>query len=117
MIRLFNLCFAVSVLLTGCASYKASPYETLIKSQFRLSENYRGAGTVEVLHRIANKTKEQFISDGFSEVDKEDIDGYEIINYQVNYDGSYWNEWYQVFRSCNLSGCKHKFILMIGVYA
>ncbi len=116
MTRLFNLCIAITVLLTGCASNKVGPYETLIKSQFRLSENYRGTGKIEVSHRIADKTKEQFISDIYYDVDRNAIDGFEIINYQVNYDGSYWNEWYQVFRSCNLSGCKHKFILMIGVY-
>lgn len=105
--------------LPGCSSEKRLAYEEFIKNEFINSENFRikGSRKVEISPVVINQTKEQFIVESSYEIDADTLVGFELVDYQVTYSGSYWLETYQVFRYCNKSGCSHKFLLILGVYA
>lgn len=105
--------------LLGCSLGKGSAYEEFIKSEFISSDNFRvkGSNKIRVSQAAVYKTKEQFIAESSFEIKPGELAGFELVDYQVTYTGSYWLETYQVFRSCKKSGCSHKFILVLGIYS
>lgn len=105
--------------LLGCSLGKGLAYEEFIKSEFTSSDNFKvkGSNKVEVSHVVVYKTIEQFIAESSFEIKPNELAGFELVDYQVTYTGAYWLETYQVFRSCNKSGCSHKFMLVLGIYA
>lgn len=111
--------FIVSLLLIvlGCASHRSEPYEVFIKSDFKNSENYKGSGKIDVSHITVTKTKEQIIAESSVIIEPNELEGFEIVDYQLTYEGSYWLETFQVFRSCSRSRCEHRFVLIIGIHA
>lgn len=109
----------VCFMLYGCATSREVTYASLIVSDFVKSDNYRdkGSSSVKVEYIEQDKSLSQLIDQSGLVIEPSSFDGYDIVNYMVSYSGSYWLETYQVFRACDKSGCKHKFLLVLGIYA
>lgn len=109
----------VCLVLCGCATSRDVTYVSLVMSDFVKSDNYRenGLSSVKVEYIEQDKSLSQLIDQSGLAIESSSFDGYDMINYMVSYSGSYWLETYQVFRACDKSGCKHRFLLVRGIYA
>lgn len=109
----------VCLVLCGCATSRDVTYVSLVVSDFVKSDYYRekGSSSVKVEYIEQDKSLSQLIDQSGLVIEPSSFDGYDMINYMVSYSGSYWLETYQVFRACDKSGCKHKYLLVLGIYA
>ena len=106
-------------MLFGCATNEVNSYQELIRSEFIASDNFRikEPAKVIVVSAIENKSLAELLDESGLLIDPTIFAGYEIIYYTVFYDGPYWLERYQVFRLCDKNTCKHKYLLIVGIYA
>ena len=108
--------FSALWFLTSCKPTVSNSYELFIEQDFYKSASFRNTGEIKV---VSIEAKERLSVDSLSKYDTNGIDlkKYDIINFMISYQMDTALERYQVLRLCDLNMCKHKFVLIYGLYA